>query len=91
MITEEDKEIIEFRLKEAEESFQDAITLFENKRLRSAVNRAYYSMFYSVLALLEIKKLKISKHTGVISLFDREFIKTNIFSKELSKTLPKAF
>lgn len=91
MIQPEEKEAIEFRLQEAEESLQDALSLFENKRYRSAVNRAYYSMFYSALALLENKGLKNSKHTGVISYFDKEFIKTNIFSKELSKALHKAF
>lgn len=91
MIQPEEKEAIEFRLKEAEESLQDALSLFANKRYRSTVNRAYYSMFYSALALLENKGLKNSKHAGVISYFDKEFIKTNIFSKELSKALHKAF
>ncbi len=91
MIQPEEKEAIEFRLKEAEESLQDALSLFTNKRYRSAVNRAYYSMFYSALALLENKGLKNSKHVGVISYFDKEFIKTNIFPKELSKALHKAF
>lgn len=91
MIQPEEKEAIEFRLKEAEESLQDALSLFENKRYRSAVNRAYYSMFYSALALLENKGLKNSKHSGVISFFDKEYIRTNIFSKELSKALHKAF
>lgn len=91
MIEPEEKEAIEFRLKEADESLQDALSLFENKRYRSAVNRAYYSMFYSALALLENKGLKNSKHAGVISYFDKEYIKTNIFPKELSKALHKAF
>ena len=32
-----------------------------------------------------------SKHIGAISLFDREFIKTGIFQKDLSKVLHRAF
>lgn len=48
-------------------------------------------MFYSALALLENKGLKNSKHAGVISFFDKEFVRANIFSKELSKALHKAF
>ncbi|MBK6609061.1 MAG: HEPN domain-containing protein [Leptospiraceae bacterium] len=91
MIEPEKKEAIEYRLKEAEESLQDALSLYNNKRYRSAVNRAYYSMFYSALALLENKGLKNSKHIGVISFFDKEYIKTNIFSKIHSKALHKAF
>jgi len=48
-------------------------------------------MFYAVLALLANRQMGTSKHTGVLSLFDREFIKTGIFSRELSKSfLPTA-
>jgi uncharacterized protein (UPF0332 family) len=32
-----------------------------------------------------------SKHTGVISLFDTEFVATGIFPKQLSKVLHKTF
>lgn len=55
------------------------------------INRFYYAMFYAVLALLQEKHAGTSKHTGVISLFDKEFIKTDIFHKDLSKTLHRAF
>jgi uncharacterized protein (UPF0332 family) len=32
-----------------------------------------------------------SKHSGIVSFFDREFVKTGIFSKELSKSFHRAF
>jgi len=48
-------------------------------------------MFYATLALLEkIGKIP-SKHSGAISLFDKEFVQKGIFPKELSKSLHKAF
>ena len=59
--------------------------------LRAVMNRLYYAMFYAVLALLQEKQMGTSKHTGAISLFDREFIKSRIFDKELSKTLHRSF
>jgi len=55
------------------------------------MNRLYYSMFYTVLALLQNKELGTSKHSGAISLFDREYVKPGIFPKEMSKTLHRAF
>jgi uncharacterized protein (UPF0332 family) len=55
------------------------------------MNRLYYAIFYAVLAVLQEKQLGTSKHYGAISLFDREFIKSGIFDKELSKTLHRAF
>ena len=32
-----------------------------------------------------------SKHSGAISLFDREFVKTGLFPKDMSKVLHRAF
>jgi uncharacterized protein (UPF0332 family) len=84
--------LIEYRLKEAEESIKEARVLQrEGMSNRAVMNRLYYAMFYAVLALLEKKQLGTSKHTGAISLFDREFVKKGIFDKEFSKTLHRVF
>ncbi|MBK8398537.1 MAG: HEPN domain-containing protein [Leptospiraceae bacterium] len=91
MNLDEKKKFIFFRLREAEESLLDAELLFENKSFRSSVNRSYYSMFYGILALINITGVSISKHTGVISHFDKEFVKTGKFPKESSKFLHSAF
>jgi len=48
-------------------------------------------MFYAVLGLLATRKQETSKHSGAISLFDREFVKTGIFPKELSRWLHGTF
>ena len=55
------------------------------------MSRAYYAMFYAVLALLATKGLGSSKHSGTISLFDREFVKPGDLPKELSRALHMAF
>jgi uncharacterized protein (UPF0332 family) len=60
---------------------------------RSIINRAYYAIFYMVLALF-IKTgitAKSSKHSGVIGLFDREFIMTGKIDKEYSKMIHRMF
>ena len=48
-------------------------------------------MFYAVLALLATKGLSVSKHSGAVSLFDKEFIKINVFDVEFSRWLHEAF
>ncbi|MBI5682849.1 MAG: HEPN domain-containing protein [Deltaproteobacteria bacterium] len=84
--------LIGHRLKQADDSIEEAKVLLKEKMsLRAVMNRLYYSMFYAVLALLQEKHLGTSKHIGAISLFDREFIKTGIFDKGMSKTLHRAF
>ncbi len=83
-----------YRLAQAEETFLDARKMLQNNLSpRSIINRAYYAMFYSVLALFlraDIN-LKTSKHTGVISIFDKEFVHTGKIDKCYSKILHKAF
>jgi uncharacterized protein (UPF0332 family) len=91
-VKEELLALIKYRLKQAEESIEEAKVLLKaGMSLRAVINRLYYAMFYSVLAILQEKQIGTSKHIGAISLFDREFIKTGIFDKELSKTLHYAF
>ena len=83
-----------YRLKQAEETLSDAERMVqENFSPRSIINRAYYSMFYAVLALF-LKtgiNIKTSKHIGVISVFDKEFVKTGKIGKHYSKILHDAF
>jgi len=61
---------LEYRLNEAEETLADArIMLASGISARSVVNRAYYAMFYAILALFIAKGIhhKTSKHSGVIN------------------------
>jgi uncharacterized protein (UPF0332 family) len=83
--------LIRYRLEQADESIESAQILLESKKLRPSVSRSYYAMFYAVLALLVKEDLRISKHTGAISVFNREFVKKGIFDKELSSWLQEAF
>jgi uncharacterized protein (UPF0332 family) len=48
-------------------------------------------MFYALLALLARGKQETSKHSGVIALFDRDFVKKGIFKKNFSRWLHDAF
>ena len=89
---EEILSLIHHRLEQAEDSINEAKLLQkEGMSFRSVMNRLYYAMFYSVLALLQQKGIGTSKHIGAISLFDKEFIKNGAFDKELSKRLHRAF
>lgn len=51
-LSEKEKEaLISYRLEQADETTNDVELLISNKRYRSAVNRIYYGMFYSLLAM----------------------------------------
>ena len=83
--------LIEYRLEQADESLESAQLLLDHKKYRPSVSRSYYAMFYAVQALLIRKEIITSKHSGAIALFNREFVKNNIFDKEFSQWLQEAF
>lgn len=91
MITENIRALMTYRLEQADESLEATRTLLDKGLIRSGVNRAYYAMFYAVLALLSVEKKETSKHSGAIALFDRDFVKNGAFKKDFSRWLHDAF
>jgi uncharacterized protein (UPF0332 family) len=90
-----DKEaLIQYRLGQARATLRDAHVLYDQHGTPvSIVNRAYYAIFYATLALISTLKEDVdtSKHKGVIAVFNREFVKTGVFPKEMGKYLRQAF
>ena len=86
------KDLALYRLQQAGESLDEAKYLFYgHKSPRSVINRAYYAMFYSVLALLVFEPYSSSKHSGVLSYFNQRFIKNGLLPKDLGRAVNKAF
>lgn len=52
-----------------------------------AISRAYYAAFHSLKALDVLEGYDSKKHSGVISHFRQEYIKTGRINAELSKTI----
>ena len=92
-MNQEDKNsIVEYRLEQARTALDDAHYLNDGGRSpQSIVNRCYYAMFYAALALLQDIGKAPGRHSGIIGLFDTEYVLKGVFPKELSKDLHKAF
>lgn len=86
------RELIQYRMERARETLNTAQLLRDqNADTASIVNRAYYAMFYAALAILATIGEETSKHSGVLALFDRHFVKTGVLPKEMGKFLHTAF
>jgi uncharacterized protein len=90
-----DKEtLILYRLRQARETLNDARLMSDQGASpRSIINRAYYVMFYSVLALIKSFEIRIksSSHSRVIGIFDQEFVHAGKIEVKFSRSLHKAF
>jgi uncharacterized protein (UPF0332 family) len=83
--------LIRYRLEQADEALSAAAINLAHDFHRSAVNRAYYAMFYAVLALLASRQLETSRHSGAISQFDQLFVKSGLLPREFSQWLHDGF
>jgi uncharacterized protein (UPF0332 family) len=84
-------ELINYRLNRASETLEEAKIAIENKRYLLAANRIYYASFYAVSALAIKHEFKTSKHTQLLSWFNKNFVKNGIVEKRLGKFYLDAF
>lgn len=80
----ENKREILLYIEHAREMLSVAEQNLRNKFYTSAVNRAYYAIFYAANAMLATVGEARSKHSGVIGLFRNLFVKSGEFPVELS-------
>ncbi|HAH22998.1 MAG TPA: hypothetical protein DCL77_04420 [Prolixibacteraceae bacterium] len=84
-------DLIQYRLAEAKDTQTDVELLISHDRLRAAVNRIYYGMFYSLLALGLKYEFETSKHSQLIGWFNKMFIREGLIDSRYGKIITKAF
>ena len=87
MELEQLKALSNVRLEHADECISAAKSLLESENYKSAANRAYYTVFHAMRAVLAFDKIDMKHHSGIIAEFRRLYIKTGIFDAELSKII----
>ena len=80
-----------YRLDMAKERLDSARVLLNEGCLKDSIGRSYYSIFTSIRALLAADGVDFSKHAGVISYFQRCYIKNGIFEDRYSTYISEAF
>ena len=85
MISKENFSYARHLILKANSTFEEALILKNSDKYQGASNRLYYVLFYCVNALLVLRQLSSSKHSGVKSLFDFYFVKSGLIDKKYSK------
>jgi uncharacterized protein (UPF0332 family) len=80
-----------FRLEQARECLQNAELSIAADSFKAAANRSYYCIFHAMRAVLALESFDSKRHSGVISQFHKNYIKTGVFSKKYSKVIDYAF
>ena len=80
-----------FRIERAAGNLEEAKLLFANAKYNGSAACAYYAIFNSLRAILATEGVDFKKHSGVISYFQKQYIKTGIFEREISDYVRDAF
>lgn len=79
-----------YRLERAKQDLSDAEFSYKHKRYLNANNRAYYSIFHAIKAVLALERVDFKRHKDVLAYFNQHYIKTEIFPKNISRKISQA-
>ena len=84
------KELANHRLEQAKEDLDAGYLLYEKEFFKSANNRAYYSIFHSIKAVLALEPIDFKSHKNVLAYFNKNYINTEIFPKSMGRKIINA-
>lgn len=83
-------DVARYRLQTAREDLDTANLTFSSEQYHAANNRAYYSIFHSICAVLAKEGVSFKRHKDTISYFNKNYIHTGVFPKELGRKIVTA-
>lgn len=73
------------------DSLNVAKQLHKQNHFNEAASRTYYAVFHALQAILLTKNLSFSKHSAVLSAFNKEFVHRGVFSKDFNVKIIRIF
>lgn len=84
------KDLAQYKIERAKEELDTAELLFVNSRLKAANNRAYYSIYYAMTAVLCLEPIAFKKHKDTLAYFNKNYVHTGKFPGEIGREVAKA-
>ena len=80
-------DLSKYRIQEAKDSLRVAERCISDGFYKDSINRSYYAAFYCIKAVLALGTVDFKRHKDVIAYFNKEYVATNIFPRELGRKL----
>jgi uncharacterized protein (UPF0332 family) len=75
------------RLEKSADDLDTAQINYNAGKYNASANRAYYSVYHAIRAVLALDNIERKKHSGNISYFRENYIATDIFDRIYSETI----
>ena len=79
-----------YRLERSKQEYEVAKLLYRENQFLAANNRAYYSIFYAIKAVLSLERKDFKRHKDVLAYFNKEYIHTEIFPRKIGRKISQA-
>ena len=83
-------DVAKYKFEQAEDDLEAAKLLLEAGKYKAANNRAYYSCFHAIDAVLAKEPVAFKKHKDTLSYFNKNYVQPEIFPRELGRKIVKA-
>lgn len=84
------KDLAIYKVERALEELDTARLLFENDKWKAANNRAYYSIYYAITAVLCLEPIAFRRHKDTLAYFNKNYVHTEKFDRGLGRRISKA-
>lgn len=81
------EELSRYRIQKAKNSLKVAEHCLKEDLYKDSINRSYYAAFYAIKAVLALGTIDFKRHKDVVAYFNKEYVATNVFPRELGKRL----
>jgi len=81
------KELARVKMEKAREAWEEALWCFEGGKYPATVNRIYYCMYLACLALLVFEYKVPTKHSAIIGMVNKKYVKENYLSRDVGRFL----
>ena len=84
-MNERQSDLSKYRIQEAKDSLRVAERCLSDGFYKDSINRSYYAAFYCIKAVLALGTVDFKRHKDVMAYFNKEYVATGIFQRELGR------
>ena len=80
-------DVAKYKFEQTEDDLEAAKLLLEAGKYKAANNRAYYSCFHAIDAVLAKEPVAFKKHKDTLSYFNKNYVHTEIFTRDIGRKI----
>ena len=82
-------DVARYKLERAMDDMESGKILLKAGKYKAANNRAYYSCYHSVDAVLALEPIAFKKHKDTLAYFNKNYVHTGMFPSEIGRKIAR--